>query len=50
MISTNGFYRSGDKTPKIILNGIYTENGTNFSYLALPGQEILTVTDEVKDV
>lgn len=49
--SVNGqVYRSGDGILKIILNGIYTENGTNFAYLALTGQEVLTVTDEPIDM
>lgn len=49
--SVNGqVYRGGDGTLKVILNGIYTENGTNFAYLALTGQEVLTVTDEPIDL
>lgn len=48
--SVNGqLYRDGVGTLKIILNGIYTTDGVNISYLSLTGQEVATVKDEVKD-
>ena len=49
--SVNGqIYRGGDGTGplKMILNGIYTTDGTNISYLALTGQEVASITDDVK--
>ena len=42
-------YRSGDGTPKMILNGLYTSNGTTITYIAQTGTEITEITDEVLD-
>lgn len=42
-------YRSGDNTPKMILNGLYTSDGTTFAYLAQTGTEITAIVDEVVD-
>lgn len=42
-------YRSGDNTPKMILNGLYTSDGSTVVYLSLPGTEITAITDEVVD-
>lgn len=48
--TVNGqIYRSGDNTPKIILNGIYTTDGSTMSYLNLTGTEITAVVDNVLD-
>jgi len=42
-------YRSGDGTAKMILNGIYTSDGVNISYLSQTGTEISSITDKVID-
>ena len=50
--NVNGLlYKVSDNSPlKLIVHGVYTTDGTSFSYLSMQGTEIATVTDEVVDI